>query len=344
MTMTAFRLLDWGQVGFDEVEIPIPGPGEVLMRVGGAGICGSDVHFQHITADEWPSTPPWTLGHENAGWVHAQGPSAHRFELGEAVIATGVHSCGRCRVCIRGDDNLCAASYSGRGVGADGGFAQFVVVPERELVALGSLDPRVVAPLADAGHTTYAAVKGTLDKLTPDATALVIGVGGLGSFGIQFIKLLSAARVIAVDLDPAKRDRARTLGADEVLASDASTAAAVRELTAGEGADVVFDFVGTQATITTALACAGAGGSVVLLGVADGATVQLAFAQTPPAGCHLYWNLGGNYQALTEVVALAQRGLLQIDVEPIAFDDIGITLARLERGELSARAVARPNG
>ncbi len=274
--MRAFRLLDWGRVGYAEVAIPEPGPGEVLVRVGGAGLCGSDLHFKHMPAGAWRTEPPWTLGHENAGWVERSGQGASRFAGGDAVLVSGIHSCGSCRACLRGDDNQCQLAFSGRGAGMDGGFASFVVVPERELVPLGSLDPRVAAPLADAGHTPYAAVRSALPKLTPDATALVIGAGGLGSYAVQFLKILTAARVIVAEPNAARRARALDLGADEAVDSDLSTAPAVRDLTGGWGADVVIDFVAKEDTISTGCASAATGGSVVLVGM-HGGSLDLVF-------------------------------------------------------------------
>lgn len=342
-SMRAYRLLDWGRTGYENVAVPEPGPGEILVRVGGAGLCGSDVHFKHLPVDGWTSPPPWTLGHENAGWVERCGPGSNRYRIGDAVLATGIHSCGKCRACLRGDDNLCVMVFGGRGAGSDGGFAEFVVVPERELVALGTLDPRVAAPLADAGHTSYAAVRSALAKLTADSTALVIGAGGLGGYAIQYLKLLSAARVIVAEASPARRSRALALGADEAIASEEGTALAVRELTGGLGADVVIDFVGDQDTITLAVASAAVGGAIALVGM-GGATLDLAFAQSPPVGCHLYWQMGGTMRELGEVINLAQRGLLQIDVERFAFEDIDTAFDKLEAGGITGRAVILPNG
>jgi propanol-preferring alcohol dehydrogenase len=342
-TMQAFRLLEWGKLGYDEVAIPEPGPGEVLVRVGGAGLCGSDLHFKHMPAGAWPVEPPWTLGHENAGWVEGAGPGTSRFAAGDAVLATGIHSCGSCRACLRGDDNQCHLVFGGRGAGMDGGFAPFVVVPERELVPLGSLDPRVAAPLADAGHTPYAAVRSALSKLTPDATALVIGAGGLGSYAVQFLKVLTASRVIVAEPSAARRSHALTLGADEAIDSGLTTASAVRDLTDGWGADVILDFVATEDTIRAGTASAAVGGSVVLVGM-HGGSLDLVFGRTPPVACQLYWQMGGSLKDLTEVVELGRRGLLQVDVEHFSFSDIELAFERLEAGMTVGRAVVLPNG
>jgi alcohol dehydrogenase, propanol-preferring len=342
--MPAYRLLDWGTTGYADVDVPEPLPGEVLVRVGGAGLCGSDVHFKHLRAGGWATPPPWTLGHENAGWVEANGVGALRFSTGDAVLATGIHSCSTCRACLRGDDNLCPKASGGRGAGMDGGFATYVVVPERELVALGSLDPRIAAPLADAGHTSYAAVKSALPKLTADTTALVIGAGGLGGYAIQYLKLLSPALVVVVEPSQARQSRAVNFGADEVVSPGANCASEVKDLTAGVGADVVIDFVGTNESVATALASAAVGGAVVLVGMGDATVAPLSFAQSPPAACHLYWQIGGNLRELAEVVTLAQRNLLTIDVEYFAFGDIEDGFARLEAGSITGRAVILPNG
>ncbi|MFE5708978.1 alcohol dehydrogenase catalytic domain-containing protein [Rhodococcus koreensis] len=340
--MDAYRLLDWKRGGYEKVPIPEPGPFEVLLEVKGAGLCASDLHFLHTEPGGWSSSPPWTLGHENAGIVAARGPQAHRFDIGQPVLATGIHSCGVCRFCLRGHDNLCTTAVSGRGAGIDGGMARYVVVPERELIALSTLEPRVAAPLADAGHTSYGAVAHVRDRLTPDATALVIGAGGVGSYAVQYLKLLTSAQVVVAELSEPRRSYVSQLGADVTLPSDSSTSDAVRELTHGRGADAVIDFVGSAETIATAMSSAATLGKVALVGMGD-VDVRLAWGRTPAIACEVSWRMGATLGQLAEVVALAEAGKLRIDNQYFAFDEIETAMELLEAGELTGRAVIEPH-
>ena len=201
-------------------------------------------------------------------------PTCETSSSGQPVAVAGIHSCGRCEHCLRGHDNYCPRGASGRGYGEDGGLAQFLVVPRRELVPITSLDPRRVGPLTDAGATSYHAVKRALPKLVPGSTAVVIGAGGLGSYAVQFLRRLTGAQVIAVDVVQQRLDLARDLGAHDAAWRRTTTPRLqVRELTGGLGATAVFDFVGDDTTITMALASAATLGTVAIVG-AGGGTAQ----------------------------------------------------------------------
>jgi len=169
-----------------------------------------------------PWQPPFTLGHENAGWVAATGPGVTGLEEGDAVAVYDAWGCGRCKPCRRGAENVCERVVElrsrGGGMGRDGGMAEFLLVPDaRLLVPLGELDPVNAAPLTDAGHTPYHAIKQALPLLTPDGTAVVIGVGGLGHLAVQILRAITAARVVVLDVHDDKLAHARELGADETL-------------------------------------------------------------------------------------------------------------------------------
>ncbi|HMC72200.1 MAG TPA: alcohol dehydrogenase catalytic domain-containing protein, partial [Mycobacteriales bacterium] len=171
--MRAFRLLDWQNPGFDDVPVPQPRPDEVLVRVGGVGLCHSDVLFLDSPAGVLPYDVPFTLGHEIAGWVESCGADVSDLAEGAAVAVACMSPCGSCRWCRRGADNYCVETWRGRGFGRDGGLASHIAVRRSELVPLGSLDPRVVAPLTDAGATSYHAVQRVRPKLADDSTAVV---------------------------------------------------------------------------------------------------------------------------------------------------------------------------
>lgn len=336
--MTALRLEAWGEAPrFAQVPVPRPGPGQVLLRMAAVGLCHTDLHFLEAAPGAFPYDLPFTLGHENVGRVEELGPGVDDLTAGEAVAVAGVHSCGRCTTCLRGADNYCPQGWRGRGYGDDGGLATFLVAPRRELVPLGALDVCAAAPLTDAGATSYHAVRKVRPKLVPGATAVVIGAGGLGGYAVQHLRLLSPARIVAVDVEPRRLEAARALGAHDVLPSDRGTAAAVRALTDGAGAEVVLDFVGTDATARTAVGCARPMGSVALVG-AGGGTVAVGWGRVP-LECEVFVPMGATIADLHEVVALARSGALRMDVEVFPFERAIDAYQRFGAGELTARAV-----
>ena len=194
--MNAFRMLNWGEKPqIAEVPVPTPGPGQVLVKVAGVGVCGSDPKMRHIPEAygkmiNWDM--PFTLGHEVGGWVETLGEGVTDFEAGEAVVLMSTHSCGDCSYCIEGADSNCKEGHYGRGYGRDGGLAPYVLVDHtRELIKINNLDPSTAGTLTDAAVIPYHGVQRVLPKLKPGATAVVIGIGGLGSFAVQFLKVLS---------------------------------------------------------------------------------------------------------------------------------------------------------
>jgi len=258
--MLAYRLLQaQTQPEFQEVPEPQPGPGQVVVRVAGSGLCHTD--FTVISRDRsyWKNEPPpFTLGHEIAGWVEEVGTGVTKFQRGDAVaVNPSWASCGRCHMCRSGEENHCLYQKAIRapGVGYDGGHAPYVLVPEaRFLVPIGSLDAIEAAPLTDAGITTYSAIKPALPGIWPGSTAVVIGVGGLGLYAVQFLRQLTGARIVAVDSTEARLNLAREYGADDVVSSGPEAANQIRELTHGVGAAFVLDCVGVNATLATAVA------------------------------------------------------------------------------------------
>ncbi len=339
--MRAARLHEYGEpLEIDEVPDPEPGPGEVLVRIGGAGVCHSDLHIAH---GEVPGVldGPTILGHENAGWVEALGPGASGFEPGEAVIVYGGWGCGICRVCLSGEEQLCDTMRWG-GLGPPGGYAERYVVPSpRHLIRIGDLDPADVAPLTDAGLTPYRAVKKVARRLVAGDAALVIGAGGLGQMAIQFLRLLTPARVVVADVSPDKRQAALHLGADAVVDPSAADAAdELREATAGAGAAACIDVVGSDQSLAFAAASLGFKGHLVIVGLAGG-SVPFSFFTWPPESVVTTSNWGTRTE-LEEVVALAGQGRLTLQVERAPLEAINDVLGRLERGQVAGRAVLVP--
>jgi propanol-preferring alcohol dehydrogenase len=327
-----------------DVPVPDPGPGEVLVKVGGAGLCHSDLHLMHVAA---MVEEPFTLGHETAGWVEAVGPgTSDAPEVGEAVLVHGAWGCGRCARCRAGEDNLCPRSgaRTGSGLFRDGGLAEHLLVPAaRHLLPLGDLDPRDAAPLDDAALTPYHAIKVSLPTLVPGATAVVIGIGGLGHMAVQLLRVLTPVTVVAVDVDEAKLALAREHGADLAVAPDDGAAERIRE-TAGElGPALVLDCVGSDETLALAASLVSNRGRVVVIGVAGG-TLPFSFF-TLPHECSVGTTFWGTIAELAEVVALARSGRITVDIERLPLEGALDAYQRLEAGAFgTGRAVALPNG
>lgn len=348
--MRALRLNEWKSAPIVvEVPEPVPGPGQVVLRVGGAGACHSDLHLMHeFEAGVVPWGPPFTLGHENAGWAHAVGDGVTSVTPGQAVAVYGPWGCGRCSRCQLGIETYCenpgAAPVpgGGGGLGLDGGMAELMLVPnERFLVPLpDGLDPVHAAPLTDAGLTPYHAVRRSWPKLGPTATAVVIGVGGLGHLAVQVLKATTAARVIAVDLRAEALELARAMGADDTVPSGAGAAEAVRELTAGRGADVVIDCVGAQPTVELAARIVRPLGDVTLVGIGGGTLGVSFFAIAYEASVQTtYW---GARPELVEVLDLGARGMLTPKISTFTLDEAVEVYERMAAGKLDGRAVIVP--
>jgi propanol-preferring alcohol dehydrogenase len=341
----AVQLVRWqADPELRDVDVPTPGPGEVLVRVTAAGLCHSDLHVM-----EWPEgTLPWrlpfTLGHETAGVVAGLGPGTTGVAEGDPVLVYGPWGCGSCIQCIRGAENLCLHRFerpgAGCGLGYDGGLAEYLVVPSaRLLVPLGELDPVQAAPLADAALTPYHALKPELPRLVPGSSVLVIGVGGLGSVAVQLLRALTPARIVAVDLRGQSRRLALANGADAALDADGLEAPDARDALGG-GAALVLDFVGSDATLALAAATLEIAGHVAVVGLGGG-TFPMAFGTVP-----LEWSLRrpswGTLPELHEVVELARAGKIAIDVERLSLDETLDGYRRLHDGAVQGRAVVVP--
>ena len=232
----------------DEVPEPkITGPLDVIVKIGGAGVCRTDLHIIEGQWDAAMGTPlPYILGHENAGWVHEVGSAVTNVAVGDTVILHPTPTCGLCRACRAGDDMHCENSTF-PGLSTDGGMAEYLLTSARACVKLDpATRPQDVAALADAGITAYHAVRKAIPLLYPGTTAVVIGAGGLGHIGIQCLAALTATNVIVVDRNPEALKLAAELGADHTVVADGRHVDAVKDLTNGKGAHVVLDFVAEQ--------------------------------------------------------------------------------------------------
>jgi alcohol dehydrogenase, propanol-preferring len=345
--MQAYRMVAWKtSPQYEEVPDPEPGPGQVLVKIGAAGICHSDLHVIHeFDEGVFNAKLPFTLGHENAGWVAALGPGAAGFEIGQPVAVYGPLGCGTCAHCQSGDENICdrlaELPGAGWGLGVDGGMAPYMVVDSvRQLAPLGDLDPVLAAPLTDAAVTPYRAIKRSQRNLGPGSVAVVIGVGGLGHLAVQILRAVSPATVVAVDSKPEALALASSLGAHHTVAAGADAAGAVLDLTKGVGADLTLDLVGGEQTLGLALAVARAGSRIVLVGAAGGSIPYSMWATKFEV--EVSTSIWGSITDLRDVIALAQNGLLEPRVATYPFDKIPDAFAALEGGTLEGRAVIVP--
>ena len=347
-TMRAFRMLKWQEPpALVEIDVPEPAPGEVRIKVAGNGVCQSDLHMPHLPAVMeqflgWKM--PFTLGHEVGGWIDKLGAGVTGFEEGQPVAVVSTRSCGHCLECDAGFDNACDFNKVGRGYGMNGGIADYLVVEStRPLLPLEKLDPRRAGPLTDAGSTSFHGVRRVTDRLGPGRSAFVIGAGGLGSFAIQYLKILTKARIVVADVAPDKRARALELGADEVVDGTLENVAGeVLKRTDGRGADAVLDFVGTTATIATSIASLAKLGRYALIGAGEGKLEAPLMGALSGKGASICSFVGGTAEDTRAAIGLAEQGLLRNDVEFFDIADSEKAFERLAAGKLAGRAVIVP--
>jgi len=316
-----------------DVAQPEPGPGQVLVKVAGAGLCHSDCMISKVP-QAFGRTDGMTIGHETAGW---------RVDTGQPVIVHAEWGCGQCSWCRKGAERFCTAIAPSRGAGQgfDGGMAEYIVAPPRALVPLpDSIDPVDAGPLDDAALTPYHTIRTSMPWLEPGNVVAVIGIGGLGHLAIQLLRAMSAATIVAVEKDATKRAFALELGADVVL--DPADDAAARIKAMGlEGASLVLDLVGSDDTLALAAASAARLGKIVCVGAAIGSH---PFSMvTFPLECIVQTTYSGEAWELEQVVALAAAGRLHVEATHIGLDDVPHHLDVLDRGEHApGRLIAVP--
>jgi NAD+-dependent secondary alcohol dehydrogenase Adh1 len=326
----------------DEVPEPtISGPLDVIVRIGGAGVCRTDLHIIEGQWDAAMGTPlPYTLGHENAGWVHAVGSAVTNVAVGDTVILHPTPTCGFCRACRAGADMHCVASTF-PGLSTDGGMAEYLLTSARTCVKLDpQTRPEDVAALADAGITAYHAVRKAIPLLYPGTTCAVIGAGGLGHIGVQCLAALTATTIIVVDRNPAALQLAGELGAHHTVVADGTQVQAVAGLTGGAGADVVLDFVAEQDAEQDGWAMTRRAGSYFVIGY--GGTVHIPTLDIISTERNIIGNIVGTYNELAELMALAQAGKVTLHTRTYPLEDAAAALADLDAGRVRGRAILVP--
>lgn len=326
------------------IEVPDPAitsPLDVIVKIGGAGVCRTDLH---IIEGQWePKTGvalPYTLGHENAGWVAEVGGAVTNVAVGDAVILHPLVTCGLCRACRDGDDVHCEASAF-PGVDCDGGYAELLKTTARSVVKLDpALRPSDVAALADAGLTAYHAVAKAARSLRPGYKVVVIGAGGLGHIGIQVLRALSAVEMIVVDRNADALLLAKQLGADHTVLADGGQVEAVMALTGGPGAEAVLDFVGEGGAIEDGIACLRRNGSYYVIGY--GGSLNVPTIDVISTEVNFIGNLVGSYNDLVELMVLAARGDVALHTSTYPLGDFATALDDLDHGRVRGRAILVP--
>ncbi|MDX6330492.1 MAG: NAD+-dependent secondary alcohol dehydrogenase Adh1 [Streptomycetaceae bacterium] len=326
------------------VEVPDPeatSPLDVVVRVGGAGVCRTDLH---VIEGQWQEKSgvelPYTLGHENAGWVHQVGSAVTGVAVGDPVILHPLATCGLCRACRDGDDVHCVQSTF-PGIDTDGGYAELLKTNVRAVVKLdASLQPADVAALADAGLTAYHAVRKAARLLRPGEKVVVIGAGGLGHIGVQVLRALSSAEIIVVDRSPEALALAEELGAEHIVRADGTQVHAVLDLTGGHGAEAVIDFVGEGGAVQDGVSMLRRAGNYYVVGY--GGTLQVPTIDIVTAEINFVGNLVGSYNDLAELMVLAAQGKVALHTTTYPLSEFAKALEDLDQGNVRGRAILVP--
>ena len=343
--MQAVRFIGVGRPAqIEDVPKPSPGPGQVLIRIGGAGVCHSDLH---VMEEDLGFKPPFTLGHENAGWVSAIGEGVTGFKEGEPSPST-VH--GAAAAATRASSRWRTTAKTGPqidgfggGLGLDGGMAEYMLVPSaRLLVPLGDLSPAKAAPLSDAALTPYHAIKRALPHLNGESTVVVVGVGGLGHMAIQLLRVLAPVRIVAADVDDKKLKQAKALGADDIVNNRNASEAAerIQQITGPRGAGLVLDCVGVQPTLDLGAKLLGRNSVWTIVGLGGGRH-DFRHGSTP-YGTSMsipYW---GSRVELMEVIAMARAGRIHAETTEFPLTEAVDVYAKLKAGQITGRAVLIP--
>ncbi|MBQ0923862.1 NAD(P)-dependent alcohol dehydrogenase [Saccharopolyspora endophytica] len=335
-------------VGYHEpmrlTEVPVPeasGPHDVVVKIGGAGVCRTDIH---ILEGQWAEksgvTLPYTIGHENAGWVHAVGSAVTNVSEGDKVIVHPLATCGLCRACRFGDDVHCEQSLF-PGIDTAGGYADYLKTSARSVVRIDdSLEPSDVAALADAGLTAYHAAAKAARRLRPGDKCVVIGAGGLGHIGIQVLKAISAAELVVLDRNPDAVELATGIGADHGVVADDTHVEQVQELTGGHGAEAVIDFVGEGGATADGVRMLRRAGDYHVVGY--GENINVPTIDIISTEINFIGNLVGSYNDLCELMVLAAQGKVRLHTSKYPLERYQDALDDLDAGRIRGRAILTP--
>ncbi len=329
-------------VVYEDVPEPkITKPNDVIVRVGGAGVCRTDLHIiegiwrQHVAVNL-----PYIMGHENAGWIEAVGSGVEQIKVGDPVVCHPLITSGHDLAARRGHD-MHIADSAFPGINTHGGYAELLLTNERALIKLPeSLAPKDVAPYTDAGLTAYHVAKKASRHLLPGEYAVVIGAGGLGHIGIQSLAALCGAEIIAVDRSDLALELAQECGAHHLVKADGNEVEAVFNLTGGNGAEAVIDFVGEGDAVEKGLTITRNAGFYYIVGY--GGKVEIPTIQMIITEKTIVGNLVGSYAELVELMALADRGRVNLATREYRLSEADQALHDLHAGRVRGRAVLVP--
>src|ERR1043166_9235574 len=352
MKMRSFQVCQCGApLQMNEAETPEPTGTQVLLKMLAAGVCHSDLHIwdgyyeigggkKLMLADRGIKLP-LTMGHENVGAVVAFGPDAKGVKVGDVRLVNPWMGCGECKVCRRGDENLCLKPQN-VGVFSNGGYATHLLAPHpRHLFDIGKLSPEQAAPLACSGVTAYSALKKVAGTLQDEAL-VIIGAGGVGLMGVTLARKMGAKDIVVVDIDAGKRDAAMRAGATATVDGGAADAVAQIQKATGGGAWAVIDFVGSSETVNLAVASIIKGGTVVVVGLFGG-DVTVPTPYLPLRAMTLRGSYVGSQSDIAELLALVNRtGMPPGPDRTRPLEDVNATLNDLRAGKIVGRVVLTP--
>lgn len=339
--MKAVRFVEVGKpLELQEVPAPVVGAGDVLVKVKAAGICHSDAHYRAGISPVYPA--PLTLGHEVAGIVERVGGGVRKLQAGDRVVLHYLVTCGQCEYCSRGAEQFCP---SGKMLGhyTDGGYAEYITVPERNALRLPEeISFEAGATLMCASATAFHALRKS--RLAAGERLAVFGIGGLGFSAIQLGKAAGALEVYAVDIQPAKLDRARRYGAIPIDARQGAVAKRIREMSGGAGVEAALELVGSADTMEQAVRSLAPLGRAVVAGLTRETMSVNAYQELIGPEAEI---IGSNDHLLSELpllIELARRKVLNLDevvsrTIPLEADIINAALDDLEQFKGDVRTV-----
>jgi propanol-preferring alcohol dehydrogenase len=337
-TMTAAVVHDFDQpLAVEQVPRPVPGDGQVLVRIEASGLCHTDIHAAH---GDWPvkPTPPFTPGHEGVGIVEVLGPGVTEIAVGDRVAVPWLgYACGTCDHCVSGWETLCHEQKN-TGYSMDGGFAEYVKAYARYVVRVpDDVDPLDAAPLTCAGVTTYKAVK--VAGTRPSDLVAVFGVGGLGHLAVQYAAI-AGGTVVAVDVFDEKLELARDLGATHTV--NARTDDPIEAIQALGGADRAIALAVSPASFEQAYRSLRRGGTLVFVALPKENHVELPIFETVLNGITVLGSIVGTRTDLREVFELHAQGRTGVIRETRPLSEVNEAIADVEAGRVAARVVFTP--
>jgi len=317
-----------------DVPKPVPGPGEVLVKVETSGLCHTDIHAAH---GDWPvkPTPPFIPGHEGVGIVEEVGPGVTTPKVGDRVAMPWLGAaCGVCDYCVDGWETLCEKQVN-TGYGIDGSYAEYATANAAYVAQVpDAVDPLDASVLTCAGVTTYKAVK--LSGARPGQLVAVFGIGGLGHLALQYAKV-SGATVVAVDISDEKLELAKELGADHVV--NALTEDPVAAIKALGGAHAAISVAVAPKAFEQAFQALRRGGTLVFVALPADNVVELPIFETVLNGITIVGSIVGTRKDLAEVYALHAQGRTRVIRETRKLDDVNECFEEVEKGHVKARIV-----